>query len=69
MSSRTDDAPHDRRRELLAAASEAMRDGRDPFDSSFLVRHRVTYDEAHNMAENIAAAVDFFLLAVGPRPS
>jgi hypothetical protein len=39
------------RRTLLALAIEALDDGRDPLDESFLAEHRITYDEVELLAD------------------
>lgn len=50
-----------RRRELLEAAAERMRDMSDPFHTSFLVEHHVRLDECGDMSEDIAQAVEIML--------
>lgn len=39
---------------LLTAAADALADGRDPFEHSFLVEHEVTLDEVYTLSELIA---------------
>ncbi len=52
-----------RDRQLLELAAEAMEDGRDPFDLSFLSANEVTADECYTMGEQIALAVRMMLVA------
>lgn len=54
--------------ELLVAAEEALRDGRDPFDTAFLAEHAVTYGECMGLSEALAFAIES-LLALLRQPS
>ena len=42
---------------LAQAAVEALEDGRDPLEISFLTEHGVTLDEAYSLAETMALAL------------
>ena len=57
--------------ELLLAAADALDDGRDPFEHSFLVEHEVTYDECGNMAEQVAFAIRIYreVMRMGLHPT
>ena len=48
-----------RGRALLLKAAEALEDGRNPLDRSFLIEHGVTSDECFDLAEGMAAAIRF----------
>lgn len=47
---------------LLKLAAEAMEDGRDPFNTSFLVEHVVTADEMFTLSDQVALGTRVLLL-------
>lgn len=52
----------DRRTYLLEQAGEALEDGRVPLSEWFIHEHDVTLDEAHDLADDMASAIDLYLL-------
>jgi regulator of RNase E activity RraB len=50
----------------MEQAAEALEDGRDPLERSFLVEHHVTADECFALAEGMATGIRLALLMVVP---
>ena len=48
-----------RSRYLLEKAADALEDGRNPLDRSFLIENAVTADECLQLADSMAAAIRF----------
>lgn len=54
-------------RDLMEKAAEALEDGRNPLDRSFLVEHRVTANECFDLADGIAAGIRLALVMITPK--
>jgi hypothetical protein len=50
--------------ELLKAAADALEDGRDPLELSFLTEHSVSLDECCNLAESLALGARLYAWAM-----
>lgn len=48
---------------ILDAAADALLDGRDPFEHSFLLEHRVSLDECGNLSDQLGLLAKAWLRA------
>ena len=55
-----------RHRELMEKAAEALEDGRNPLDRSFLIENHVTADECFSLADGMAAGIRLALVMIAP---
>lgn len=52
---------------LLKEAAKHLSNGSDPFSGDFLVKHDVSLDEAYDMGDTIALAINTWVLMSRPQ--
>ncbi len=52
----------DRRTFLLEQAKEALEDGAVPLSEWFIQEHHVNFEEAHELEDDMTAAIELYLL-------